>query len=147
MTNVSEKLTQISKLTHLNHSIPIPNLAGGQDDQDGDAALEAAERSAGQDGAGTNCIKIGLPGKLILSLRESIFREDLALYNYLQATALNKRLKDIMDKQKANSKFGKAGGAGNTGAGGLAGAGERLRNWINEEMDVIVTVKEATATR
>merc|ERR1719507_1263800 len=54
-----------------------------------------------------------------------------------------------MDKQKANSKFGKvgAGGASNTGAGGLAGAGERLRNWINEEMDVIVTVKEATATR
>ena len=34
-----------------------------------------------------------------------------------------------------------------TFAGGLAGAGERLRNWINEEMDVIVTVKEATATR
>ena len=33
------------------------------------------------------------------------------------------------------------------GVGGLSGAGERLRNWINEEMDVIVTVKEATATR
>ena len=35
-----------------------------------------------------------------------------------EATALNKRLKDIMDKQKANSKFGKAGGGGrasNTG--------------------------------
>ena len=34
-----------------------------------------------------------------------------------EATALNKRLKDIMDKQKANSKFGKggAGGASNTG--------------------------------
>ena len=65
-----------------------------------------------------------------------------------EATALNKRLKDIMDKQKANSKFGKiGGGASNAGAGGLAGAGERLRNWINEEMEVIVTVKEATATR
>ena len=89
---------------------------------------------------------VSQPNSLENSLRESIFREDLALYNYLQATALNKRLKDIMDKQKANSKFGKAGGAGNTGAGGLAGAGERLRNWINEEMDVIGTVKKATAT-
>ena len=42
--------------------------------------------------AGKNCIKIGLPGKLILSnsfslensIRESIFREDLFLYNCLQ---------------------------------------------------------------
>ena len=35
-----------------------------------------------------------------------------------EATALNKRLKDIMDKQKANSKFGKGGAGGaasNTG--------------------------------
>ena len=32
-----------------------------------------------------------------------------------EATALNKRLKDIMDKQKANSKFGKGAGASNTG--------------------------------
>ena len=33
-----------------------------------------------------------------------------------EATALNKRLKDIMEKQKANSKFGKgAAGASNAG--------------------------------
>jgi kinesin family protein 4/21/27 len=58
------------------------------------------------------------------------------------ANRINKRLKDVMEKQKA-AKFGKI----QSGAGGLAGAGERVRNWINEEMDVVVTVKEATQSR
>ena len=57
------------------------------------------ERRARPGEPGMNCIKIGLPGKLILSkrkgllevlfswnsLRESIIREDLFLYNRLQA--------------------------------------------------------------
>ena len=46
---------------------------------------------------GTNCIKIGLPGKSILgdyfqenrtSRRESVFREDLSLYNWSLQSAL-----------------------------------------------------------
>ena len=48
----------------------------------------------------------------------SLFQGALRDYDMLrkrEATALNKRLKDIMDKQKANSKFGKGAGASNTG--------------------------------
>ncbi len=62
-----------------------------------------------------------------------------------EAVAVNKRLKEVMEKQ-SRAKLGKgpAGAGGNTT---LAGAGERVRNWLNEEMDVVVTVKEATNSR
>ena len=47
-----------------------------------------------------------------------------------EATALNKRLKDIMDKQKANSKFGKGAGAGNTGVTQLNQISVYSANWL-----------------
>ena len=56
---------------------------------------------AGRGRTGMNCIKMGLPGKLIFSkrkglensLRESIFREDLFLYNCLQEGGTKKGAK------------------------------------------------------
>ena len=48
-----------------------------------------------------NCLKIGLPGKLILSkrkgIRESIFREDLFLYNCLQAVTEESFVVDLVN--------------------------------------------------
>lgn len=58
-----------------------------------------------------------------------------------EAIVLNKRLKDVVDKQKAS----RAANAGKVH--GLAGAGDRMRNWINEQMEVVVSVKEATQSR
>jgi kinesin family protein 4/21/27 len=56
-----------------------------------------------------------------------------------EAFNVNKRLKDALEKQKA-SKF-------KVGKGGMAGAGERVRNWLNEELDVVISVKEAVQSR
>ena len=55
-----------------------------------------------------------------------------------EATALNKRLKDIMDKQKA-AKFGKVGGACNTSAGGLVHT-YGLCRWGEKHICCLVTV-------
>ena len=55
-----------------------------------------------------------------------------------EATALNKRLKDIMDKQKA-AKFGKVGGACNTNAVGLVHTYMRVKT-MGRERDQFVIV-------
>eukprot|EP00095_Tigriopus_kingsejongensis_P011653 snap_masked-scaffold564_size136232-processed-gene-0.21 protein:Tk11653 transcript:snap_masked-scaffold564_size136232-processed-gene-0.21-mRNA-1 annotation:"chromosome-associated kinesin kif4a-like isoform 3" len=58
-----------------------------------------------------------------------------------KAISSNKRLKEVIDKQKASRAM-------LAGRGGLAGAGERvLRNLINEDLDAVVSVKEATQSR
>merc|ERR1719242_1481226 len=58
-----------------------------------------------------------------------------------EAVAANKRLKDVIDKQKAAKK------SGHLGKQGLAGAAERMRNLVSQELDVVVSVKEAKQSR
>jgi kinesin family protein 4/21/27 len=57
-----------------------------------------------------------------------------------EACAANKRLKDVIDKQKASRKTG-------TKQTGLAGAAERMRNLVSQELEVVVSVKEAKQSR
>ena len=57
-----------------------------------------------------------------------------------EAMNVNKRLKDVIEKQKAAKKSSVVGK-------GLEGAGKRVRTWINEEVDVVVSVKEAVQSR
>lgn len=57
-----------------------------------------------------------------------------------EAISINKRLKEVIDKQKASRAM-------IAGRSGLAGAGDRVRNLINEDLDVVVSVKEATKSR
>jgi len=61
-----------------------------------------------------------------------------------EAQTMNKRLKDLLEKQKANAKHR---GIFANGRGGMEGAGERVRNWVNEEMNVVVSVREATQSK
>ena len=74
-----------------------------------------------------------------------------------EAVAANKRLKDVIDKQKAAKKIGHLGmdfccQNSNlfsklyfhiSGKQGLAGAAERMRNLVSQELDVVVSLKEA----
>ncbi|TRY68349.1 hypothetical protein TCAL_03053 [Tigriopus californicus] len=57
-----------------------------------------------------------------------------------EAISINKRLKEVIDKQKASRAM-------IAGRSGLAGAGDRVRTLINEDLDVVVSVKEATKSR
>ena len=56
-----------------------------------------------------------------------------------EVLAINKRLKDAQEK-KAAARAGKP-------STGLTGAGERVRGWVKDEMDVVVSYKEADQAR
>ncbi len=59
-----------------------------------------------------------------------------------EAINANKRLKDVLDRQKA-ARHQNNKGVG----GGLVGAGDRVRSWLNDEVNVVIGVKEATQSR
>jgi len=56
-----------------------------------------------------------------------------------EVLAINKRLKDAQEK-KALARAGKP-------STGLTGAGERVRGWVKDELDVVVSYKEAEQAR
>ena len=78
--------------------------------------------------------------KMVKMENMHVKRENVLKRKVEEATMANKRLKDVIDKQKAAAKMG-------NGRGGLVGAGERVRNWVNEEVNVVLSVKEATQSR
>ncbi len=57
-----------------------------------------------------------------------------------EAVARNQRLKEVLDKQKAAKKS-------IVGRHGLAGAAERMRNLVSQELDLVVSVKEAQQSK
>lgn len=63
-----------------------------------------------------------------------------------ETQAVNKRLRDAVEKQKAAKAQRAAAASGRTAAANV-GAGPRIRNWIQDEIDVAVGIKEAEATR
>jgi len=61
-----------------------------------------------------------------------------------EASLANKRLQEVIDKQK-NAKKMKAGMA--SGKPGLLGAAERVRSMVNHELDIATTIKDAIQSR
>ena len=57
-----------------------------------------------------------------------------------EAVARNQRLKEVLEKQKTRKKT-------MVGKHGLAGAAERMRNLVSQELDVVVSVKEAQQSK
>ena len=60
-----------------------------------------------------------------------------------EASMANKKLQDLIDKQKKAKKMK----AGMSGKPGLVGAAERIRSMVNHELDVAITVKDAIQSR
>jgi kinesin family protein 4/21/27 len=65
-----------------------------------------------------------------------------------EAVVAHKRLKEVIEKQKAaRASKAAAGPAADSEKPSLAGAGERIRGWINEELEVVSGVRAAEHSR
>merc|ERR1719312_1585376 len=69
-------------------------------------------------------------------------RENVLKRKMEEANATAKRLKDALAKQDAARKQKNP-----TGSSALVGAGDRVREWVSSEVDLVVTAKEAEKSK